>query len=57
LYTVDLETDHLGVDPPEPKLSKKDLKLKRAKTRMARDRFRELCFTDQLKASIKFEID
>lgn len=25
--------------------------------RMARDRFRDLCFTDQLKAAVKFEVD
>jgi len=57
LYTVDLDTDHLTFDPPDQRLSKKELKLKRAKMRVARDRFRDLCFTDQLKAAVKFEID
>jgi hypothetical protein len=57
LYTVDVEIENLNYDPPEQKLSKKELKLKRAKLRMARDRFRDMCFSDQLKASMKFEID
>jgi hypothetical protein len=39
------------------KLSGKQQKLKRAKLRLARDRFREMCFSDQLQVGIKFEID
>jgi hypothetical protein len=38
-------------------MSKKEQKLKRAKNRIARDRFRELCFANQLQAALKFEID
>lgn len=44
LYTCDVIFDELPLDPPEPKLSKKDLKLKRVKARIARDRYRQLAF-------------
>ena len=57
LFTCDVDIDNLSFDPPDQKLSKKEQKLKRAKMRMARDRFRDLCFTDQLKAAVKFEVD
>ena len=57
LFTCDVDIDNLAFDPPEQKLTKKEQKLKRAKMRMARDRFRDLCFTDQLKAAVKFEVD
>jgi hypothetical protein len=57
LFTCDVDIDNLPFDPPEQKLTKKEQKLKRAKMRMARDRFRDLCFTDQLKAAVKFEVD
>ena len=52
-----MDIDNLNFDPPEQKLTKKEQKLRRAKMRMARDRFRDLCFTDQLKAAVKFEVD
>jgi hypothetical protein len=48
LYTCDIDTSSLGLAFFEPKLTKKEMKLKRAKARMARDRFRLLCFADQL---------
>jgi hypothetical protein len=54
---VDVDTENLGFDPPDQRLTKKEQKLKKAKLRVARDRFREMCFTDQLKAAVKFEID
>ena len=54
---MDVDIENLPFDPPEMKLTKKEQKLKRAKMRMARDRFRDLCFTDQLKVAIKFELD
>ncbi len=54
---MDVDTENLGFDPPDQRLTKKEQKLKKAKLRVARDRFREMCFTDQLKAAVKFEID
>ena len=46
LFTVDVDTSGLSFDVPEPKLSHKQQKLKRAKLRLARERFREMCFSD-----------
>lgn len=36
--------DDLPLDPPEYKLSKKETKLRRVKSRIARDRYRQLAF-------------
>lgn len=57
LYTCDVIFDELSLDPPEPKLSKKDLKLKRVKARIARDRYRQLAFDGQVQVAVKFETD
>jgi len=46
LFTVDVDTSGLSFDIPEPRLSSKQQKLKRAKLRLARERFREMCFSD-----------
>jgi hypothetical protein len=57
LFTCDLDTQLLPIAPPEPKTSKKEQKLIRAKARIARDRFKQMCFANQLQAGLKFEID
>lgn len=57
LYTCDVDTSQLPFEIPEPKLNGKQQKLKRAKLRIARDRFRDMCFNDQLQACMRFEID
>jgi hypothetical protein len=36
--------DNLPLDPPEVKYSRKELKLRRVKARMTRDRYRQLAF-------------
>jgi hypothetical protein len=46
LYTCDVDTSQLPFEIPEPKLNGKQQKLKRAKLRIARDRFRDMCFND-----------
>ena len=43
--------------PLEMRLSKKEMKLKKAKARIARDRFRDMCFANELQAALKFEVD
>jgi hypothetical protein len=48
LFTVDVDTSNLPLANPEPKLTKKEAKLVRAKARIARDRFKEMCYTNQL---------
>ena len=57
MYTCDVDTSQLPFEIPEPKLNGKQQKLKRAKLRIARDRFRDMCFNDQLQACMRFEID
>ena len=57
LYTCDVEPNHLPLEPFQPKLSRKDAKLKRVKARIARDRYRQLTFDGQLHVSSKFELD
>ena len=57
LYTCDLASELLQPDPWEPTISRKEAKLRRVKARMARDRYRQLCFDGQLQASNKFETD
>lgn len=57
MYTCDVIIDDLPMDPPEPKLSKKDMKLKRVKARIARDRYRQLAFDGQVQTAVKFETD
>lgn len=57
LFTCDIDTSNLPYAPQEGKVSKKDAKLFRAKARIARDRFKEMCFTNQLQAGLKFEVD
>lgn len=57
LYTCDIDTTNLPYAPLEQKMTKKEAKLVRAKARIARDRFKEMCFTNQLQAGLKFEID
>lgn len=44
LYTCDVDVTNLALDPPQPKLNRKDAKLKRVRARMARDKYRELVF-------------
>jgi hypothetical protein len=44
LWTCDVEFGFLPVDPPEVKYSKKEMKLRRVKARIARDRYRQLAF-------------
>lgn len=57
LFTCDCEYSNLPLDPDEKPLSKKEQKLRRVKARMARDRYRQLCFDGQLQAANKFEVD
>ena len=57
LFTCDLDTTYLSLDPMEPKLNRRELKIRRVKARMARDRYRQLCFDGQLTAATKFETD
>jgi hypothetical protein len=44
MYTCDVEFDHLPLDPYEARLSRRELKLRRVKARIARDRYRQLAF-------------
>ena len=44
LYTCDVEFNNLQLEPVQPKLNRKDAKLKRVKARLARDRYRQLTF-------------
>lgn len=44
MYTCDVEIANLQLDNYEPKLSKKEVKIRRVKARMARDRYRQLAF-------------
>lgn len=44
LFAVDLNPDILTLDPHEKQINRKEVKLRRVKARMARDRYRELCF-------------
>ena len=41
----------------EPMKSKKEMKQERARARIQRDRYRLMCFTNQLQAALKFELD
>jgi hypothetical protein len=40
LWTCDVNFDNLPLDPPEVKYSRKEVKLRRVKARMTRDRYR-----------------
>ena len=57
MYTCDVINDYLPMDPPEPKLSKRETKLRRVKARIARDRYRTLVFDGQVQTGVKFETD
>jgi hypothetical protein len=57
LYTCDVEFNNLALEPFQPRLNRKDAKLKRVKMRIARDRYRQLVFDGQLHVSSKFETD
>lgn len=57
LYTCDVDITNLQLDPFEKPISSKEAKLRRVKARIARDKYRKLCFDGQLHASTKFEVD
>ena len=40
LYTCDVEIANINLEPVQPKLNRKEAKLKRVKARMARDKYR-----------------
>ena len=50
-------SDDLALDNPEPRLSRKEIKLRRVKARIARDRYRQLAFDGQIQVAVKFETD
>ena len=41
LYTCDVETAHLELEPPQPKLRRAEKKTMRVKARLARDQYKE----------------
>jgi hypothetical protein len=49
--------DDLELDPPQPRQSRKEQKLRRVKARIARDRYRQLAFDGQIMVGVKFETD
>lgn len=57
LYSCDVEIANLALEPFEKRISKKEAKLRRVKARIARDKYRKLCFDGQLHVSTKFELD
>ena len=57
MFTCDLNTAGLPLNEILPPKTKKEEKLSRANARLARDRYRLMCFTNQLQASMKFELD
>jgi hypothetical protein len=57
LYTCDVDITNLPLETLPPSRGKKDAKLKRVKARIARDKYRELCFSGEVQASAKFETD
>ena len=57
LFTIDVDINKIELEPVQPKLSRKDLKLRRVKQRIARDRYRELTFDGSLQVSLKFQTD
>jgi hypothetical protein len=44
LYTCDVEVSGLQLDPYESRITRKEAKIRRVRARIARDRYRELCF-------------
>ena len=57
LWSCDVNFDNLPLDPPEVKYSRKEMKLRRVKARMTRDRYRQLAFNGQIQVAAKFETD
>ena len=57
LYTCDVDYSTLPLEPMHRPLTKKEAKLKRVKARLARDKYREKCFSGEIQASSKFETD
>jgi len=44
LYTCDVEIGNLILEPYEKPITRKEAKLRRVKARIARDKYRKLCF-------------
>ena len=44
LFTCDVEFSNMALEPLEAQITKKEAKLRRVKARMARDRYKQLCF-------------
>ena len=44
LFTCDVDISGIQLDPMTHKLTKKDLKIRRVKQRLARDKYRQLTF-------------
>lgn len=57
LYTCDVDSSNLDLDPPANKLKGKDAKLKRVKARITRDKFRQKAFSGEIEVAAKFELD
>ena len=48
LYTCDVEYNNLPMDPYECKKTRRELKLLRVRSRMARDKLRQLAYDGQI---------
>ena len=57
LYTCDLDYSTLPLEPFHHQRSRKEAKIRRVKARLARDKYREKCFSGELQAAAKFETD
>ena len=57
MYTVDLDITYLTVEVGMASRGRREAKVKRVKARLARDKYRELCFSGEIQASTKFETD
>lgn len=57
LYTCDLDINNLALEPVVKGGGRREAKIKRVKARLARDKYRELCYSGEIQASGKFETD
>ncbi len=57
LYTVDVEYNHLELEPAKPKHSMKESKIQRVRARMRRDDLRQICFNQEFNVYELYETD
>lgn len=55
LYTFDIESERVGLEPEQPHLSAKEMKIERVRNRIKRNSLREAAFNSEIEISQRFE--